>query len=102
MSGIKLKAKAKDGVVEVKALMNHPMETGQRKDSKTGEKIPAHFIKQVEVSVNGREVMKAYWGPSVSKNPYIAFECAGSTGDTITLSWVDNKDEKDSIEDKIG
>ena len=46
-SSIKIRAKTKDDVTTVKALMSHPMETGLRKDKKTGEKIPAHFLQEV-------------------------------------------------------
>ena len=35
MSTIKIRAKESNGVVTVKALMKHPMETGKRKDKKT-------------------------------------------------------------------
>ena len=44
---IRIRAKMKGAVTEVKALMSHSMETGLRKDKKTGKKIPAHFIKEV-------------------------------------------------------
>lgn len=99
-SGIKLKAKAKGGVVTVKALMNHPMETGQRKD-KNGEKIPAHFISEVVVTANDAEVMKANWGASVSKNPYFAFDYKGEKGQKLVLTWKDNKGESESAETEV-
>lgn len=99
MSGtIKLKAKAADGAVEVKALIEHPMETGQRKDKKTGELVPAHYITEVVVTAADKTVMTANWGPSVSKNPYLAFNYTGKAGDKIKLSWKDNKGESDSAE----
>ena len=41
----------------VKALISHAMETGQRKDKKTGKKIPAHFIQEVTCSHNGNTVL---------------------------------------------
>lgn len=98
MSSIKLRTKAKDGVVEVKALIKHPMETGLRKDKKTGEKIPAHFIKEVVVTANGTEVMSADWNISVSKNPYLSFSYKGASGDKVKLTWTDNQDKTDSKE----
>ena len=49
MSTIKIRAKESNGVVTVKALMKHPMETGKRKDKKTGENIPAHFIQVIQL-----------------------------------------------------
>ena len=69
MSTIKLRAKESKGVVTVKAIIKHPMETGQRKNKKTGEKIPAHFIQQVICKANNDEVITINWGPAVSKNP---------------------------------
>ncbi len=89
---IRIRARHKDGITVVKALISHPMETGQRKHSKTGELIPAHFIQEV-VALNGAGtvLMKTHWGPGVSKNPYMAFRYrGGQPGDEITLNWVDN------------
>jgi sulfur-oxidizing protein SoxZ len=103
MSSIKIRAKASDGVVTVKSLMTHPMETGQRKDKKTGEPIPAHFIQEVTCTHQGNTVMTALWSAGVSKNPYLSFKFkGGNEGDKITLSWVDNKGESDSAEATIG
>ena len=96
MSTIKIKAKESKGSVTVRTLVKHPMETGQRKNKKTGEKIPAHFIQEVTCKANGEEVMNVYWGPAVSKNPYLTFVYEGSKGDTIELSWLDNQGNRDS------
>ncbi|QTR51090.1 thiosulfate oxidation carrier complex protein SoxZ [Candidatus Thiothrix anitrata] len=98
MSSIKLKAKVDGDSVSVKALMTHPMETGQRKDKKTGELVPAHFIKEIIVTAGDKTVLTANWGGSVSKNPYLAFSYKGKTGDKLKLAWTDNKGEKDSAE----
>ena len=97
-STVKIRAKESGGMITVKALMKHPMETGQRKDSKTGEKIPAHYITEVTCALNGKSVMSAYLGPGVSKDPYMSFEVMGAKGDKVTISWVDNKGEKGSGE----
>jgi len=102
MSTIKLRANAKDGVTTVKALVSHPMETGTRKDSKTGEKIPAHFIQEVVCTHNGKAVMTGNLGAAISKNPYFSFSFnGGAAGDKVGLSWVDNKGEKDSDETDV-
>ena len=100
--GIKIRATAKSSGTTVKALMSHPMETGNRKDKKTGKKIPAHFIQEVKCEHNGKTVLTALWGPAVSKNPYLSFKFSGGkAGDTLKISWVDNKGESDSAETKI-
>jgi len=101
-SSIKIRAKAKKGVTTVKALMSHPMETGMRKDKKTGEVIPAHFIQEVTAEWNGKTVMTAYWGGAVSKNPYLSFKFNGGAKDEeLTLSWKDNQDGSDTATAKI-
>ena len=94
---IKIRAKASDGVTTVKALMSHEMETGTRKDSKTGKLIPAHHITEVTAAHNGNTIMTANFGGGISKNPYLSFKFkGGAAGDKLTLSWVDNKGESDS------
>lgn len=99
---IKMRAAAKEGVTTIKALISHPMETGTRKDKKTGEKIPAHFIQEVVCEHNGNAVMTAHWGAAISKNPYLSFRFSGgNVGDTVKLSWVDNKGNSDSTEGSI-
>lgn len=96
---IKIRAKLNGDTCTVKALIKHPMETGQRKDKKTGKVIPAHFIQEVNCDHSGKNVMNALWGTAVSKNPYISFQFKGAQkGDKLKLSWVDNKGESDSIE----
>lgn len=99
---IKIRAKVKGNTCTVKALIKHKMETGLRKDKKTGKTIPAHFIQEVKCDHNGSNVMTADWGISISSNPYLSFQFDGAkSGDTVTLSWVDNKGEKDSTTAKV-
>jgi sulfur-oxidizing protein SoxZ len=99
---IRIRAQAKGGATTVKALMSHPMETGLRKNKKTGKKIPAHFIQEVTATHNGKEVITAMWGPAISKNPYLSFKFnGGSKGDEVKISWVDNKGEKAESSTKI-
>ncbi|MGE4369570.1 MAG: thiosulfate oxidation carrier complex protein SoxZ [Burkholderiaceae bacterium] len=90
---MRIRAVEKDGVVEVKALMSHIMETGQRKDS-SGNVVPAHFIDLVEAKWNDKVVLNAQWGPAVSRDPFLSFKFkGGKKGDKVTLSWKDNKGE---------
>jgi len=83
---------AEDGSADVKILISHPMETGLRKDAKTGELVPAHFIQDVTVAVNGETVLTSEFGSGVSKNPLIGFKLkSAKAGDKITVRWSDNK-----------
>ncbi|MCB1874457.1 MAG: thiosulfate oxidation carrier complex protein SoxZ [Chromatiales bacterium] len=98
---IKVRAKEKDGEITVKCLMTHPMETGLRKDKKTGQAIPAHFIQEVTCDHDGKRVLTAYWGGGVSKNPYLSFKFKGSGGN-VKIAWTDNKGETDVDETAVG
>jgi len=100
-NSIKIRAKLKDGVTTVKALMTHPMETGSRKD-KDGKTIPAHFIQEVSCEAGGKTLLTAFWSGGVSKNPYLSFKfTGGNAGDTLKLSWLDNLGENASEEATI-
>ncbi len=99
---IKMRARLKDGEVAVKALIRHPMETGRREDSESGGLVPAHFIQKVSAEHGDRQVFQSYWGTGVSANPFISFVFkGGSKGETVKLTWVDNKGQSDSAEAKI-
>lgn len=87
---MKMRAQLKGGLVEVKLLMSHPMETGRRKDD-FGQLIPARFVQLVTATLNGQTVLEAQWGTGISKNPYLTFRLKGAElGDMITVTWHDN------------
>lgn len=102
MASIKLRAKAAGDTTTIKCLMSHPMETGQRKDKKTGKMIPAHYIETVTAEHGGKQVIEALFSGGISKNPYLSFKFAGGkSGDTVKVSWTDNTGKSDSAEAKI-
>jgi len=89
MAKIKLKPKARKGVIGIKALIKHPMETGLRK--KKGKVVPANHIVHMVVSHNGNTVVDADIGSGVSKDPYFKFNVPGAKGDEITVAYKDSK-----------
>lgn len=101
----KLKIRAwsgKDNTATVKSIIFHPMETGQRKDKATGKLIPAHYITELKCDLNGKTILTCLWGPTVSKNPFISFRVKNAkAGDTVKLSWVDNRGMSGSGQAKI-
>ena len=100
-SPMRIRAAAKDGVTEVRVLMSHVMETGQRKDS-AGAVIPAHFITELSAKHNDKLVLSAEFGPSVSTNPYLAFKFkGGAKGDKVVVTWKDNKGDSRTDEAAI-
>jgi sulfur-oxidizing protein SoxZ len=98
----RLQAKFNEGVTEVKALIKHPMETGQTKDLETGKLIPAHFIEEISCEHNGEVVMFAQWGIGISANPYLAFQFeGGKVGDKVKLTWKDNQGQSETTVTEI-
>ena len=96
----KIRAKAVDGIVDFRMLMRHEMESGLRKD-KTGETVAAWFIKEFRVFLNNEAVLVGYIGPTVSKNPYFKCNFSGKAGDTVKVSWVDNRGVRRVDEDLV-
>jgi sulfur-oxidizing protein SoxZ len=91
---MKIRASAAGDSTEVKVLMSHEMETGQRKDAQ-GQTIPAWFIQNIVVTWNGRTVLSAQWGTAVAKNPFLSFKfMGGAKGDKIAITWTDNRGDK--------
>ncbi|GAC1479997.1 MAG: thiosulfate oxidation carrier complex protein SoxZ [Steroidobacteraceae bacterium] len=90
---MKIRATLSGDKVDVKVLMAHEMETGFRKDA-AGVTVPAHYIQVVTATCNGKTVLTMQWGPSVSKNPFLAFRFGGAKqGDKLSITWLDNKGE---------
>jgi sulfur-oxidizing protein SoxZ len=98
---MKIRAKQNGDVTEIKVLMSHPMENGQRKDS-AGATIPPHFIQNVTVEVAGKMVIQGQTGTSVSRNPVFGFKVKGAkVGDKVVVKWRDSKGETRSDEATI-
>ena len=96
---IRMRASLKGDTVVVKAIITHPMETGRRQDAQSGETVPAHFIQKVQAEYQDRQVFQSYWGTGVSANPFVSFAFeGGSKGETVKLTWVDNKGQFGSAE----
>lgn len=87
---MRIRAQAVGDKTTVRVLMNHEMESGQRKDT-AGQLIAAWFIQEVEAQLNGKVVLTAEWGGTVAKHPFLQFSLRGAkAGDTITITWRDN------------
>jgi sulfur-oxidizing protein SoxZ len=65
---MKIRAANKDGVTEVKVLVSHEMETGQRKDS-AGAIVPAWFITELTAKHNDKVVLSCEFGPRCRRTP---------------------------------
>ncbi len=91
---MRIRAQMTGDKATVRVLMAHEMESGQRKDG-AGNTITAWHIQEVRAQHNGKTVLTAYWGPAVSKNPFMQFNLKGAkVGDRISISWLDNRGDR--------
>jgi sulfur-oxidizing protein SoxZ len=98
---MKIRATLKGDLAEVRVLMVHPMETGQRKDT-DGKLVPMHFIQEVQVRVNGKLALEGQISQGVSRNPVFSFRLKGvKAGDKLEIAWLDNRGERSQAETAI-
>jgi sulfur-oxidizing protein SoxZ len=99
---MKIRTKLEGDVVDVRVLMAHPMETGQRKDS-SGNVVPLHFIQTITAQLNGKTVFQADTSQAIARNPVFGFKVKGAkSGDKFTITWTDNKGDKRTDEIAVG
>ena len=97
---MKIRATVEGDVTDVRVLMAHPMETGQR--SQGGKKVPLHFIQNITAQLNGKTVFSADISQAISRNPVFAFKLKGAkAGDKISVTWKDNKGESRTDETTV-
>jgi len=95
---MRIRAQVSGSGAVVRVLMNHEMESGQRKDA-NGRIVPAWHITDVTVALNGRQVLSAEWGPAVSRNPFLQFTLKGAkAGDKVSMVWKDSRGDTRSDE----
>jgi len=91
---MRIRARLEGDVADVRVLIAHPMETGQRKDA-AGNVVPLHFIQTITAQLNGKPVFQAEVSQAISRNPVFGFKVKGAkAGDKLAITWIDNKGDK--------
>jgi sulfur-oxidizing protein SoxZ len=87
---VRIPAQAKPGeLIEIKTLISHDMENGQRKDS-SGATVPRKIINKFTAAFNGKTVFEADWNPAISANPYQSFFYKVVESGEFTFAWKDD------------
>jgi sulfur-oxidizing protein SoxZ len=94
------KTAKKGELVEVRALVTHEMESGQRKD-KDGNVLPRKILNKFACTVNGKEVFSADLEPAIAANPYLVFRFRAEESGPVVLTWIDDDGTKIVGEDRI-
>ena len=74
-------------IIEIRALIAHPMETGHRPDSE-GRLIPRNIVRRVECRYDGERVFAADLHPAIAANPLLSFHIVATASGTISVSWA--------------
>jgi sulfur-oxidizing protein SoxZ len=80
----------RDGLVFVRTLIEHPMDTGFFKDH-DGSPIPAWFIRDVQVTYAGEEVARFTWTSGISRDPFLTFPLWATREAPLEITWRDNE-----------
>ena len=103
MASIRLavpKTAAQGEVIEIKALIQHPMESGFRRGSR-GEVIERDIITAFECQFEGETVFSATFHPAIAANPILTFNMLASRSGKLTFTWTDQHGESWSDESTI-
>ena len=85
---IHMPAAAKRGeVIEIRALIGHPMETGYRPGA-GGEVLPRDIVRRFACAYNGEEVFAAELSPALSANPFLSFTAVAEESGSLTFTWT--------------
>ena len=88
-SSIRILASEENGIVSVKVIIPHPNESGTRKNEQ-GFVVPAYFVREGSVTLNGDSLFVIELGPAVSKDPFLQFRFTGKKGDVLKVVFLDN------------
>jgi sulfur-oxidizing protein SoxZ len=80
---------AKGEVIEIKTLIQHPMETGFRRDFE-GNLIPVRIIHRFMCTYDGEEVFRVDFHPSIAANPYLSFRTVATASGRLEFAWHDD------------
>ena len=98
---LRIPATAKKGeVVEIKTLITHPMESGQRKDN-DGKLVPRMIVNSLKATYNGKPVVDIKMEPAVAANPYMSFFLRVEESGTLKFTWTDDEKNSWTAESKI-
>ncbi len=88
---VRMPASAAAGeIVEIRTLVQHPMESGFRLDN-TGKLIPRHIVESFDCTYDGTEVFRAQVRPGVSTNPFFTFYVVARGSGEFVFTWKDDQ-----------
>lgn len=87
-------------IIEIKAMIAHPMETGYRVGP-NGTAIPRQILNRLVCTYDGEEIFVAELFPAISANPFISFNTVATKSGTISFVWTDDNGETQTAATEI-
>ena len=84
---------AQGEIIEIKVLLQHPMETGFR-TGPDGKLVPRNIIHSLRCLYLAEEVFAAELFPAVTANPFFAFTLVADVTGEVEFLWVDEDGEE--------
>lgn len=94
------KTAARGEIIEIRAMIQHPMETGYR-EGLNGARVPRHIVRRFVCKYAGEEIFAAELFPAIAANPFLAFTTIASVSGTLTFEWTDDRGETQTASAEI-
>lgn len=99
---VKVPKKAKKGdVFKIATIFPHKMETGRRRNKKTGKLVPRLIVDRFQCHYNGKQVFRTDLHGGISANPYIAFNCRADESGELVFNWKDTNGKETTVKKVI-
>ena len=95
------KKASKGDILTIKTLISHKMETGLRKNKKTGKIIPRQIINKFVAQFNGADIFSVDLDPAISANPYFQFKMKAEESGEFAFMWIDDNGETYTKKSKL-
>lgn len=73
-------------IIEIRALLAHPMESGFRSDAE-GRTVPRDIVRRFSCTHDGEPIFAAEFFPSIAANPYLSFPTIATASGTLVFTW---------------
>ena len=101
LSRIQLPPEARRGeAVEVRVLIQHPMETGFRRNLE-GKRVPRNVLHSLACRYNGVEVFRATLSSGIAANPTLRFYVRAEKSGELEFWWLDDDEVEGSAKARL-
>ncbi|MDT8370618.1 MAG: quinoprotein dehydrogenase-associated SoxYZ-like carrier [Gammaproteobacteria bacterium] len=87
--------------VQAQVIISHPNYNGLQFDQASRRYIPAHYVKNINISYNDRSLINVDTGISISEDPSIRFTFTPNANGVLKADIIDSKDQTFTLQKEI-